>query len=124
MDTYATVMHAQIDALLDRPNARTLVAHEPGEFDDRGRPFLYGFVATLAAATPYVLYVYVKAPYRRGKAKHGLSRGIATMLFEAAGVDPVRPFAYACKTSYVSDLARKIPLAEWDPMPARYKETR
>ena len=142
MDTYADVMHREIDRILDHPSTRTIVADEPGETDHEGRPFLYGFVcvrdldvavarltlrASAAAAddcgpvraNPYVYYVYVKRPYRRGL-HNGLPQAMGTELFRAAGVDPRRPFEYGCHTSYCSQLSRKIPRAQFNPLPARY----
>lgn len=123
MDRWADVMHPIIDRLLDSPHVRTLVAHEPGEPDHLGRPYLYGFIAsssTLVPGVPYVLYAYVKASYRRG-----VSKGYAPfgrLLFEAAGIDPRKRFVYACRTGIVADLASKIPCAEFDPLPARFME--
>lgn len=116
MDTWADVMHREINAILDRPSTAVTVAHEPGETDHVGRPFLYGFIAALKRPDPYVLYAYVKAPYRRQR--------IAARLFAAAGVDPKRPFGYACRTGYCDQLAAKIPAASFNPLPARYQETR
>lgn len=125
MRIYAQVMHAVIEEILDRPDTRVLVAHEPGEFDHQGRPFLYGFLATRAGRAPYVYYVYVKAPFRQGRARHGLELGHAAALFTAAGIDPRRPFGYACRTSLSDRLTDrftgKFPLAQWDPLPARYE---
>ena len=122
MESYALVMHREIARILDHPSTETLVAEELGQTDHLGRPFLYGFL-TRRRGAPYVYYCYVKSPYRRGQLRHGLRAGYATPLFAAAGIDPRAPFGYACQTPYVSKLARRIPLAQWDPLPARYLET-
>lgn len=124
MASYADVMHREIGLILDHCSTQTIVAEEPGETDHLGRPFLYGFVArhAIAAPDPYVYYVYVKTPYRRGAIK-GLPQGYATRLFAAAGIDPRKRFVYACHTSYCTELARKIPLAELNTLPARFLET-
>ena len=132
MTTYADVMHREIDLVLDHPTTRTIVADEPGETDHEGRPFLYGFISfraldaaivELTSGTPrpypYVYYVYTKGPYRRGR-HNGLPQAMATELFGAAGIDPRAPFAFACRTQYCAQLARKIPLGEFNPLPARF----
>jgi len=125
MSRWAEVMHREVAAIIDHPTTRTLVAEEPGEVDDRGQPFLYGFlvfagVNLLTPRQPYVHYCFVKTGFRRGRARLGLERGIATQLFAAADIDPRRPFVYACRTDMLGDLARKIPLAEFNPLPARF----
>lgn len=123
MDWYADIMHPVIDRLLDSEHVRTLVGHEPGETDHLGRPFLYGFVSwsdTLVRGVPYVLYAYVKAPYRRGASKG--QPAIGRLLLESAGVDPRRLFVYACRTGIVEDLVGKLPRARFDPLPARFLE--
>lgn len=122
MTTYAEVMHREVANILDHRTTLTFVADEPGETDHEGRPFIYGFLSRRAAQTvgdPYVYYVYVKRPYRRGL-HNGLPQAMATELFRAAGIDPRKPFGYACHTSYCSELERKIPLAVWHPLAARY----
>jgi hypothetical protein len=125
MATYADVMHREIRLILDHPTTLTLVAADPVEVDERGRQFLYGFIALrqhIERRPPYVYYVYVKAPYRRGRAQFGLELGYATQLFRAARIDPRSPFFYSHPTGWCSTLASKIPLGEWDPMPARFLE--
>lgn len=111
--TWFRVMIPEIERVLDRAGTRTLVAYETSE---TGRlADLYGFLAAdTTPATPVVFYAYVKEPYRR--------RGLARGLFEAAGIDPLRPFAYTCTTGVVSKIygARKIPLARWEPLIARF----
>lgn len=112
-DDWARIMHEQIGRLLDRPGVRTHVA-----VDSDDRAFIYGFITADPAhprpenaPIPVVFYLYVKEPYRRS----GCARG----LFRAAGIDPSGPFLYACKTSIVTILQPKIPLARWDPRVAR-----
>lgn len=124
MASWADIMHRQIVRIISHPAVTTLVAYEPGVTDHKGRAFLYGFLTCATQQTvPYVYYVYVKSPYREGKRRFQLTKGHAELLFEAAGIDPRAPFAYACHTPTVSDLARKIPLAELNPLPARYLES-
>lgn len=125
MKRWAAVMHPEINAAIDHPDVSTIVAEQPGETDHLGRPFLYGFItwsSQLIAPMPYVFYVYVKNPYRRGKEK-GLAQGYAAQLFAAAGIDPRKPFGYACSTAACAQLARKMPLAKFDPLPGRYLTT-
>lgn len=130
MSRWATVMHREVAAILDHPTTRTLVAEEPGEVDDKGQPFLYGFLVwcELSGAIaglppqglPYVYYVFVKTAFRRGRERLGLERGIAAQLFAAAGINPRAPFMYACSTDMLGAMARKIPLAEFNALPARF----
>lgn len=125
MRTYADVMHREIKLILDHPTTLTLVAAEPDDLDERGRQFLYGFVALrrhIERERPYVYYVYVKSPYRQGRKRFSLEFGYATQLFRAAGVEARRPFGYAFETGWCSTLASKIPLGEWNPLHARYLE--
>lgn len=127
MRDYADIMHGQIDSILSHQSTSVLVAEEEGESDHMGRSFLYGFLAfhrdlnhyvmrsadnDTKTSHPYVYYVYVKSPYR---GSHYASR-----LFAAAGIDVSKMFAYACRTPYCADLASKIPLAQFNPLPARY----
>lgn len=116
-DDWHRVMRPTIAKLLRRPGMRTVVAHETDDPDPLAD--LYGFVtADTTADVPVVYYVYVKHAYRLS--------GIARALFDAIGVDPARPFRYACKTAAVSKIyeARKIPCAQWDPVPARDNQQR
>lgn len=113
MDDWAEVMHRQIVQILDRGDAcTTIVAYEtdeePGSLVD-----LYGFIAAdVRDPRPLVFYVFVKQGYRRA--------GVARGLFRAAGIDPAKPFDYACKTGASARLVNKIPLAAWHPLRARY----
>lgn len=125
METWADVMHPEITRILDHPSTSTLVAEEPGETDERGAPWLYGFIAFRGSARtrrPYVYYTYVKSPYREARRRLGEPQGVATLLLAAAGIDPRRRFEYACETASALSLAAagKIPLAECNPFPARY----
>ena len=110
------VMWPVFESLLDRPDMRVMVAYEteatPGVAD------LYGFIAFEAGPVPLVLYIYTREAARRS--------GIARSLFAAAGVDPLRPFHYAARTSVVGRIedARKIPCAKWKPLLARYPNRR
>lgn len=121
MKRWASVMHVEINATLDHPDVSTLVAEEIGETDHMGRSFLYGFItwSSTLTAMPYVFYCYVKRPYRRGT-EQGMVQGHAAQLFAAAGIDPTKPFSYACRTGVCAQLARKVPLAEFDPLPGRF----
>ena len=112
MASYFEIMWPQVEALVDRPGSRTIVACNAGDARQ-----LHGFI-TFDTATgsdpPIVHYVYVKSPFRRW--------GIARGLFAAAGIDPERPLDYTYKTAIVVRLARKIPLARWQPMLARFEK--
>jgi hypothetical protein len=133
MSRWSTIMHTEIGCLIDRSSVTTIVAYEPGEYIEtiRGpRPFHYGFlsigepVETSRGWLPYVLYCYVKSGFRRGRERFSLERGYAAQLFAYVGIDPRDPFVYACSTGVVADLAAKIPLAEFNPLPARFQESR
>lgn len=116
MTNYHDVQWAQCEEILVRPYVRTLVA-----CDSEEPCFCYGFLVYESdASPPYVYYVYTKETFRRG-AKLDLGAGVATELFRAAGIDPARTFAFACKTPIVTRLAAKIPCARWNPLPARYE---
>lgn len=109
MKRWAAVMHVEIEEALDRPHAITVVAQ------DTETDLLLGFIsADLSQALPYVFYVYVKEPHRRS--------GIARGLFDAIDVDPAKPFSYACRTTIVGWLRRKIPHAHHDHLRVRFPE--
>jgi hypothetical protein len=105
-ERWATVMHAEIERVLEQAGTQTRVA-----FEARDPAFVYGFIAG-DPSTPAVFYCYTKAAFRR--------QGIARGLFGALGVDPTRRFLYACKTAVVSRLGDKLPAARFDPGIARY----
>ena len=129
MKRYASVMHVEVADIIDNPRVTTTVAYEPGETIDGTKPLLYGFVTVgdepamiSGRHVPHVFYAYVRAPYRRAAQRFGLPAGYATQLLAVAGVDPARPFLYACRTPILAELERKIPLAEFNPLPARFME--
>lgn len=101
MKDYAEVMHARIEGVLDLPHTTTIVAHGSA---------LQGFISFQAPL--YVLYVYVAQPFR--------GNGIARGLFAAAHIDPSSRFSYACRTRASWECRGKIPLAQYDPFPARF----
>ncbi len=108
MDGYADVMHPIIRSVLARPRVTTIVAH--GEL-------LRGFITverSRVGLAPLVMYVYVAQPYRKG--------GIATGLFEAAGIKPHSRFEYACRTKMSWQLRDKAPFARYNPFRARFAE--
>lgn len=105
---------------MSRPGMRTLITHEKTEPDQ-----YYGFIVAdpTEQRVPgkdgvvkwwpaLVLFVYVKAPYRR--------QGFARRLFGAVGIDPDRPFLYSFNTVAASRLASKTPLAKFNPLVVRY----
>lgn len=115
---YAKQKHEEIDFYLAR--CSTLVAH--GETGT-----LFGFIAYDPAVyatagkrrvtfNGYVLYVYTAEPFRR-------RFGVATRLFEVAGIDRNRRFGYLCRTRASWELRSKAPLAKHDPHRARHEET-
>lgn len=127
MEHYHSVMWAQAERYIDRPDVRTIVAVEK-----KDPKFIYGFIC--ADTTPQlerlnngsvriwpalVYYVFVKAASRRGK-QLGLPVGVARGLFDAIGIDPRGPFLYACRTPIVSTLGARIPQAKFNPLPARF----
>ena len=114
MQDWYAVMRPQASRLFGRPGVATLVACHPGE------PTLYGWLALERGwEMPFVLYCYVKAPYRRA-VRLGYPEGIATGLFRAAGIDQRRAFCYAAYTPFVKRLEDKIPRATWTPLRARF----
>lgn len=107
-EDWASVMHPQIEKVLNRPSMRAVIA-----FDRDDPDFFYGFIAgDTSESTPVVAYVYVKEPFRRS--------GIARGLFAALGVDPMQRFVYACRTGIVSTLSSKIPFARFNNNEVRY----
>lgn len=109
-ETWHSVMWAELNAILDRPDIRTIVAYEPGAAAAAARSDILGCIVGSGEAR-YVAYVYVKEAARRA--------GVARWLFEQLGVDPSQPFEYACKTPASIALEEKIPRAKWNPVPLR-----
>lgn len=132
-DDWRAVVRPQLIKVLARRGVETFVAAWEGE--EPGLADLAGWVSVergyqvpvtrssgrrhqrelVTSPDPLVHYVYVKAGYRRS--------GIARGLFRAAGVDPLAPFRYTCKTGIVTELAAKVPLARWSPLIARQSWT-
>jgi hypothetical protein len=113
-DDWAGIMRTQIERVLDRPDARAVVAYEKAD-----PAFVYGFIAgDTSDAIPVIFYCYTKEAYRR--------TGIARGLFAALGVDPGHRFVYCCETGIVaSKLRTKIPNARFNNNEVRYsKEAR
>ena len=121
-EDWYTVMDPQITKALDRPDVRTIVAHDPNATDHIAD--LAGFITADTNETPaLVYYCYVKAAYRRaGHGRLWQGPGLARQLFAAIGVDPSRPFGYVCSTQMVRTLERKIPMARWQPLWGRYSK--
>lgn len=116
MEDWFPVMIRQVEKLLERQDVQTIVAYEPGEKSKLAD--IQGFITfDTTGSLPVVFYVFVKETFR----KWGYARG----LFGAAGIDPERPFVYTCTTGVVSRIfhERKIPLAKWDPLIARFSKT-
>lgn len=120
MADYASVMHPQIEKMLDRAGVQTIVAEgsvlagficfeRDAHIADRDAVTHRRCSITIA---DYVFYVYVAKPFRR--------RGLARELFNAAGIDPGSRFYYACRTLSSWELRGKIPLAHYSPFYARY----
>lgn len=109
-DDWAEVMRPQIVKVLARPGMRAILAYAKKDAD-----YFYGWIAgDTSQPVPLVAYVYVKEAYRR--------QGIARGLFDALGIDPTRPFTYACKTGIVSELSSKIPFARFNNNDIRYSK--
>lgn len=90
-------------AILRRPGVRGVVAHKPGE-DPKSRADIYGYLLFEEGyethpdkvPMPYVLFLYIKSPYRKR------SMRLEERLFDAAGIDPTKPFHYAVKNPSIS----------------------
>lgn len=109
--TYAKVMIPELAAVVRRPGVRTVVAYDAD--DPGGLADLFGFVcAEPESVPPFVYYVYVKEAYRR--------HGIATSLMRAVGLGPESRFDYGCRTAVVRELERRIPLARYEHLGARF----
>jgi hypothetical protein len=123
-EDWYTVMDAQIGKALERPDVRTLVAFGP-----EAPELVLGYITFDALDRPPLVYfAYVKEPYRRGgNGRLWSGPGLARRLFSAAGIDPARPFFYACETEVVSRIRRdgKLTTARFEPNRGRYpKATR
>lgn len=130
MDDWDAIMADQVKKVLARPDCQTIVAYHSGETDRIAD--LYGFICVernydihinefvggrhrrrmVRTGVPLVHYIFVRQMQR----ENGIARG----LFKAAGVDPSDRFNYSCRTGVVSDLAAKIPRAEWLHLVARF----
>lgn len=131
MAQWYDVMWPLYEAITKRPDMRALIAYEQTSPDD-----YYGFIVadptrqSVPGKAPgqfsywpaLVVFVYVKAPYRRSGYVNGqrVGDGIARQLFSAVGIDPTKPFLYASNTRAASRLASKVPLAKFDPLQARF----
>lgn len=92
------MIRAEINRIIDRGDMQTIVAYDGDAAAQRTKTDLFGFIVGRPAPA-YVAYVYVKFDARRAS--------VARWLFEALGVDPTKPFEYACKTQSVSELREK-----------------
>jgi hypothetical protein len=120
MRRWSQVMRVELGEILDR--AQVIVAFNPDDPDPVAD--LFGFVAydVRSFRLPYVFYVYVKASYRRWgyRNRRRVGDGVARQLFAAAGIDPTAPFQYAASTPKARELGKKVPLARWNPLLARW----
>ena len=112
-----------VEKILAKPDVRTVVAYVEGVTDHIAD--LVGFITADAAdSPPLVYYVFTKEHYRRaGRGRIWGAAGVGRGLFEAAGVDPTRPFNYVCSTPMCRTLQRKIPLARWQPLLGRFSKS-
>ncbi len=107
-DDWAMVMHRQIDRVLDRASARSILC-----FEGSSPGFLYGWIAgDTSGPMPIVYFVHVKAPFQRN--------GLARQLLQQLGIDAKKPFEYMCRTADLLFLKDKIPLATYNPLEARF----
>lgn len=132
MSSWYPTMWPVYEAITARPDMRTIIAHEHGDptgyigfiVADPTEQRVPGKSAGHYSYWPaLVVFVYVKAPYRRdGYDKHGrrVGDGIGRQLFAAAGVDPSKPFLYASDTPWSKRLGGKAPLAKYNPLMVRY----
>lgn len=111
MEDWREVMAKQWGKLIAPASAEIVVAYHPGESGQRAD--LYGWISVdKRTPPPFVLYAYVKQPYR----KMGILRG----LLLACGLGPDAGFEYAAKTPASSKLVDKFPRASWNPLRARF----
>jgi hypothetical protein len=115
-ENWFRVMIPEVERVLDRPDAITIVAYEPG--DTSRLSDIQGFITVdTTEQIPVVFYCFVKEAYRRS----GYARG----LFNAAGIDPARPFFYTCTTEIVSRIRRdntRLQLARYAAPIARFRK--
>lgn len=112
MADWNDIMVPQAIKMFTRPGASVIVAAKP----DEEAPYdMYGWIATEAGHPwPYVTYCYVKQSYRR--------QGLATALFEKAGIDPREAFRHATWIPREPwDMAAKVPCAKWSPLTVRFE---
>jgi hypothetical protein len=103
---WSKVMEPVARTLMLGTNVRTLVARQPNE--ENTSVDLYGWIA---AKHDIVVYVYVKALYRK--------MGVARALLKAAEVP--KNFTYSCSTKDCRSIhkAGKMPEARFDPLAIR-----
>jgi len=126
---YHAVMAKIIRRILERPGVEVLVAANPRALPPND---LHGYIIVERDVkvpfyrpphyalelrdtdAPLVHYVLVKKIYRNFK--------LARALFEAAGVDPTKPFLSTCTTPISESIrkAHKIPGNEWSPLCVRF----
>lgn len=120
-EDWAAVMHVQIRKVLQRRDARTIIAYES---DDPS--FFYGWICGDTEGSwvtdrgrrwfdpsPVVFFCYVKESYRRA--------GIARGLLAALGVDPRRRFFFTCWTPMLDKIEiGRHPHAVHDPKITRH----
>jgi|SRR5580704_1716398 hypothetical protein len=117
-DSWFSIMLPQFARIVEHPDVHVTMAYDPSSPRESD---LFGWICTETCQqdgypVPLVYYVFVKSAYRK--------RGIARALFGVAGIDPQRPFVYACKTYVVDkmtevDAHRLIPYARFCPMMGR-----
>lgn len=107
-DDWPTVMHTQLERILDRDGARALIACDRDDGD-----YFYGWIAAdTTDRIPVLHYVYVKEPYRRA--------GIARQLFTAIGIDPAQFFTYVCRGPSYGQFASRVAHARYNPNAVRF----
>lgn len=107
-ESWPSVMHPELERILDRDGARAVIACEKNDPD-----YFYGWIAgDTSERIPVLMYVYVKEPYRR--------TGVARRLFTAIGIDPSQYFVYVCRGPSYRQLAGKITHARYNPNEVRF----